>query len=234
MEKKSMVSNANILAIIRQHSLQQTFPANTFLFQQGDLLRDVYLLEKGLVKMMRGESSGQEAIVEVRFAGSLLGAVSAIANEPATLTAITVIPCEVYRLSAQEFLTLVKSDVSFLQDLAEQASRQRNDLVIRQGQQLLPARTRLAMLLLRFTKEFGIERKGQLYLALPLAKHEIAGMVGVSPQHLSRMLRKMKGEGVIVEEKEWILLRDLQVLRHEAGWTEVLELRILNIDSVRA
>jgi CRP-like cAMP-binding protein len=55
-----MISDTNILAIIRQHSLQQTLPAHTFLFQQGDLLREVYLLEKGLVKMTRGEQNAQE------------------------------------------------------------------------------------------------------------------------------------------------------------------------------
>jgi CRP-like cAMP-binding protein len=218
--ENSMVSNANILAIIQQHSLQQAFPANTFLFQQGDRLRDVYLLKKGLVKMTRGEQNGQEVTVDLRFAGSLLGAVTAFANEPATMTAFTVTSCEVYRLSVKEFLALATSDVSFLHDLAEQASRQRNEQVIRQGQQLLPARARLAMLLLRFAKEFGRERKGQLYLALPLAKQEIAGMLGVTPVHLSRMLREMKSEGVIMEEKERIILRDRKALMDEAGTGE--------------
>ncbi|MBL8204719.1 MAG: Crp/Fnr family transcriptional regulator [Blastocatellia bacterium] len=242
-----MASNANILAIIRQHSLQQALPTNTFLFQQGDRLRDVHLLEKGLVKMTRGEQNGQEVTVDLRFAGSLLGAVTAFANEPATMTALTVTSCEVYRLSVKEFLKLAEGDVSFLQDLAEQASRQRNELVIRQGQQLLPARVRLAMLLLRFAKEFGRERKGQLSLALPLAKQEIAGMLGITPVHLSRLLREMKGEGLIVEEKEWIILRDRQALMDVTGTGEksgngrVLISGLnskssgtLNIDSVRA
>jgi CRP-like cAMP-binding protein len=215
-----MISDTNILAIIRQHSLQQTLPAHTFLFQQGDPLRDVYLLEKGLVKMTRGERNGQEVTVDVRFAGSLVGAVAAFAHEPAVLTALTVTPCEVYRLSVKDFLALAQSDLSFLSDLTERASRQRNELVVRQGQQLLSARTRLAILLLQFARESGQERKGQLYLALPLAKQEIAGMLGITPQHLSKLLREMKGEGLIAEEKEWIILSDIQRLRHEAGTDE--------------
>jgi CRP/FNR family transcriptional regulator len=219
-KENKMISDTNILAIIRQHSLQQTLPAHTFLFQQGDLLREVYLLEKGLVKMTRGEQNGQEVTVDVRFAGGLVGAVAAFAHEPTAMTALTVTACEVYRLSVKDFLALAQRDISFLSDLTERASRQRNELVVRQGQQLLSARTRLAILLLQFAKECGRERKGQLYLALPLAKQEIAGMLGITPQHLSKMLREMKGEGVIAEEKEWIILSNRQALMDEAGTDE--------------
>jgi CRP-like cAMP-binding protein len=45
-------------------------------------------------------------------------------------------------------------------------------------------------------------------------------MLGITPQHLSKLLREMKGEGLIAEEKEWIILSDIQRLRHEAGTDE--------------
>ena len=48
-----MTTETNFLDTIRQNSFRQSFPVNQFLFQQGDLIRDVYLLEKGIVKMTR-------------------------------------------------------------------------------------------------------------------------------------------------------------------------------------
>lgn len=212
-----MTSNPNILDILRQHSSQQSLPAHTFLFHQGDPLRDIYLLEKGLVKMTRGERNGQEVTLELRSAINILGAASALANEPAPMTAITITPSKVHRLSVKEFLHLAKSDEIFLHNLIESVSRQRNEQVnLRAQQSLLHARPRLAMLLLQFAQESGVERKGQLSLALPIAKQEIAAMLGITPQRLSNILKEMKQAGVIAEEKGWIIFSDMQALKSEA------------------
>lgn len=40
-------------------------------------------------------------------------------------------------------------------------------------------------------------------------------MLGITPQRLSNILRVMKCEGVIAEEKSWIILQDLQALTYE-------------------
>jgi CRP/FNR family transcriptional regulator len=220
-----MASNTNILNIIRQHSSQQSLPAARFLFQEGDALRDVYLLEKGLVKLTRSETNGQELIVDLRFAGNLIGATSALANESAPMTAITVTTCEPHRLPVHEFLRLTRNNESFLHELSEAVSRQRNEQIkLRAQQSMLDARPRLIMLLLRLAKEFGRERKGQLCLALPLAKQEIAGLLGITPQRLSVILREMKRDEVIGEEQGWIILQNLRVLRAEAAMGEEFDI----------
>lgn len=207
-----MKLNTDFLEIIRQHSYRQSFPANLPLFQQGDPIRDVYLLEKGIVKMTRGESNGQELILDLRMSGSLLGAVSALANDPAPMAAITLTPCDMYRLSSKDFLQLVDNDAKLEHDLIEFISRQRNEQIIRQAEQaLLPARARLKSLLIQFEKEFGISRNGRLQLALPITKQNIAGVLAITPQRLSIIFSEMKSEGLISEEKEWVVLLCLKV-----------------------
>lgn len=203
-----MTTDSNFLDTIRQHSYRQSFPANLPLFQQGDPIRDVYLLEKGIVKMTRGESNGKEIILDLRMSGSLLGAISASASDPAPMSAITVTPCDMYRLSSSDFLHLVDNDTKLSHDLREFISRHRNEQLDRQSQQAsLSARARLLILLTQFTKEFGIMRKGQLYLALPIAKQDIAGILAITPQHLSIIFKEMKKDRSIAEEKEWVIFR---------------------------
>ena len=131
------------------------------------------------------------------------------------MTAITATPCELYRLSVNEFLRLANNDRSFMHTLLALISRQRNEQISLRAQEgMLDARPRLITLLLRLAKELGIERKGKLYLALPIAKRDIAGMLGITPQSLSGILREMKQEGLIVEEKEWIILKNLQASQY--------------------
>ena len=208
-----MTTDSNFLEIIRQHSYRQSFPANVPLFQQGDPIRDVYLLEKGIVKMTRGESDGQEIILDLRMSGSLLGAVSALANDSAPMAAITATPCEAYRLSSKDFLHLANSDAKLSQDLMEFISRQRNEQIVRQAEQsMLSVRARLIKLLSQFSKEFGVERSGQMCLALPITKQDMAGFLAITPQHMSIVLKELKKDRLISEEKEWIIFQNVQVL----------------------
>lgn len=212
-----MFPNSEILSFIQQHSDSQTIPANTWLFRQGEPLRDIFLLEKGLVKMTRLEANGREVIAGLRFAGSLVGAASVMAGNPALMTAITSIECEVARLSAKDFLKLEQMNAKFSHDLLVFISQQNGEQAIHHGKQkAFPSRMRLAQLLLWLMRHFGVERNGDMRLASPLSKQEMAAWVGIEPPSLSAILREMKREGLIAEVKGWIILRDFQRLTYEA------------------
>jgi CRP-like cAMP-binding protein len=50
-------------------------------------------------------------------------------------------------------------------------------------------------------------------LKLPLKHKELAQLLGITPEHLSRVLRGMQQEGVVVREKGWIRIADARLLR---------------------
>ena len=180
-------------------------------------MRDIYLLEKGLVKMTRLAANGLEAIAELRFSGTILGAASALAKTPAPLSAQTITKCEVARMSVSDFLQFEQSNPAFSHELLVVISQQKGEQSIRYTlQSTLSARAQLAQLLLLLMREFGNERNGERRLASPLAKQDMAGWVGIAPQHLSALLREMKGDGLIAEEKGWIIFRDFERLTYEA------------------
>ncbi len=213
-----MALREEFLTLIRQQAIQQAIAPEKFLFQQGDMLQSVFWLESGLVKMTHTESDGQENILDLRFAGSLLGVTSILAHEPAPMTAVTVMPCKVYRFPAHNFFAFTNNNADFTQALMKYVSQQRNEqLNLRAQQNILDARSRLLILLTRLAKVFGIERNGQIYLALPITKQDMAGMLGITPQRLSNIFRKLKIEGAIVEENEWIIIQELQALRRKSA-----------------
>jgi CRP/FNR family transcriptional regulator len=216
-EEDSMSSPIDVLSLLRQHSIEQTISANLWLFHQGDPIGDIYLLEKGLVKMLRLEANGGEAIGELRFRGTLLGAASALANAPAPMAAYTITECKVARMSVQAFLQLEQSNTAFSHELLVLISQQKTEQSIRYTRHAtFSARAQLAQLLLMLLREFGTERNGEWRLASPLTKQDMAGWVGITPQHLSALLREMKGDGLIAEEKGWIIFRDFALLQYEA------------------
>jgi len=212
-----MTPHPDILGLIRQHAYRRVIPANTWLFRQGELLRDLYLLEEGLVKMLRLEANGCENVVELRSAGSLVGAASAVANALAPMTAITCMESTVARLPVKDFLQLARSSAEASHELLVFiCQRSVEQSICHSRQKAFPARVRLAQLFLWLTEHFGAERNGEVQLASPLSKQEMASWVGVSPRHLSVILGEMKRDGLIDEVGGWLIFRDLRRLRHEA------------------
>ncbi len=213
-----MSSNTDFLDVIREVGSQQTIAAGTQLFRQDDPIRDIYLLEKGLVKFLYIEMNGQEMITEIRSAGSILGAASAVANQPAPTTVVAVTPCEVYCIAIKDFQNMEKTNQVFSHELLEFICRQRNEQNIRYAQLgTLSARARLGRLLLQFMDDFGVERNGQRQLALPLSKQDIAGLLAITPQRLSVLIFDLKKAGLIMENNGWIICKDTQRLIYELG-----------------
>jgi CRP-like cAMP-binding protein len=62
------------------------YPAGTVLFHQGDSVRDLFLIDAGLVKLVRCEANAREIIVGLRTRNWLLGAAGATMDRPHTTT----------------------------------------------------------------------------------------------------------------------------------------------------
>ena len=47
---------------------------------------------------------------------------------------------------------------------------------------------------------------------LPFSHRDLASLVGITPEHLSRLFRQLADEGVIRRKKGWIIVTDLRKL----------------------
>jgi CRP/FNR family transcriptional regulator, cyclic AMP receptor protein len=191
------------------------FPPSATLFLQGAIPREVFYVERGMVKLIHMSMNGQELAVGLPSQGSLLGAASVIVEEPYPFTAITVTSCALSRIPADRFLHLAKTDEQLCWYLHEIHSRE----VHQQAGQLaalryLSARQRFERLLLRFLSSMPAhQRQPSMKVRLPLKHWEIAQLIGVRPEHLSRVLQQIKQEGVLREEDGCMIVSDVRKLR---------------------
>jgi CRP-like cAMP-binding protein len=202
---------------IAQISPFREFPPSTTLFLQGNSPREVFYIEHGLVKLIRMSENGQELAIGLPSKGSLLGAASLIVQEPYPFTAVTVTPCALSRIPADLFLRLAKTDEQFCWYLHEVHSIE----VHRQASQLaalryLSARQRFERLLLEFLSSIPTyEKQISMKIRLPLKHWEIAQLIGVRPEHLSRVLQQIKQEGILHEEDGCMVVSDVRKLRNQ-------------------
>jgi CRP-like cAMP-binding protein len=197
----------------------QLYPADTVLFEQGSFAQEAYFINDGLVKLHRVISGGKEFIVDLRFAGWLLGVPSIIVKEPNPVAAITLTKCRLRRLPANTFLDLIKSNSDFAWYIHQVQSREVFNEIARIVQLgCFSAQQRLEQLLWQLisaTEPESMYKQVQLQLLL---KHwEISQLIAVTPQHLSRVFKDMQKQGMIRQEKGWIIVPDPQRLYHQAN-----------------
>jgi CRP-like cAMP-binding protein len=193
----------------------QRYPAGVELFQQGAAATDVFLIDEGIVKLMRFESDGRELILGLRSPASIVGAAAAIAQRPETETPATLSTCLLRRLPAASFRHLVKTEPALSWHLHEMLSVEVCDQAVRLAQLgCCSSRHRLEFMLWGFVSDqqpiHGDHR--EVRLRLPLKQYEIAELIAVSPEHLSRLLKEMQREGVVRHDKGWLVVSDLQKL----------------------
>jgi CRP-like cAMP-binding protein len=192
----------------------QEFAPAMPLFTQGSPSREVFYVEGGLVKLLYQSGDGRELIVGLRSKGSLLGAASAINREEHLITAITVTNCILRRIPIDTFIHLAKTDEQFCWYLHQVNSYEVCQQMDHQiALRCMSARQRLEKLLKQFfSLMYQNENQSSLKVRLPLKHWEIAQLVGVTPEHLSRVLKQIKQEGTIERKNGYIIVADVQKL----------------------
>ncbi|MCA1616908.1 MAG: Crp/Fnr family transcriptional regulator, partial [Acidobacteria bacterium] len=92
------LSSIEFLKEIPDLGSPQAYPVAMELFQQGAPAREVYFIERGVIKLVYLNQDGKSGIIGLRSSGWPLGACAAILQEIHPITAVTLTPCRLYRL----------------------------------------------------------------------------------------------------------------------------------------
>ncbi len=84
----------------------KTFPKGTVLFEEGEIGKEMYLINSGEVRLSRKTQHGTVHLATLGF-GEFFGETSVITNKPRTITAETVSECKLNVISKNVLETLV-------------------------------------------------------------------------------------------------------------------------------
>lgn len=196
---------------------RQALPAGTELFQQGSSARSVYVIDFGLVKLVRVNRDGHEMIFGLPSSGWLLGATEAVLKKSHPFTAATLTFCYLHQIPVEDFLGRLKKNAQLSWYVHEALCREAFDQVASVEElRCSTARRRLERLLRQLIAALKPDHAGTgIRLKLPLKHWEIAELIAVTPEHLSRIFKQMQFEGIMRNEKGWVIVGDLQKLRRQ-------------------
>jgi CRP-like cAMP-binding protein len=191
-------------------------PPEHQIYSQGESPHIVCLICSGLVKLTRTESDGNRAIVGLRQAGYMMGAVPSIVNLPYTTTAETITRSKLCLLPTETFINLIDTDAGFSRWILTMLSRRlRSSTLSISEQSCFSGRQRLEKFLWKLAQaQNGGDQNRPIKIQMILKNWEVAQLLSLTPQHLCRLVKQLEREGILMRKNGWVILPDPKKLWH--------------------
>jgi CRP/FNR family transcriptional regulator len=181
----------------------QSYERNRLLFSEGEAAAGFYVVRAGRVKIYKLSADGKERILHVVHSGDSFAEAAIFGDGRYPAFAETLCSTELIFLPGQEFLTLLHQRpgiaihmIAGLSQFLRQFAHQIEELTFKD----VPAR--LAGYLLKLTPEPDGSYQ------LPVNKSQLASNLGTVSETLSRSLRKLADEELILVEGKRIKILD--------------------------
>ena len=198
----------------RDWGLVRSYQSRCELFQQGTPADDVYFIHRGMVKLVWGDASGKQTIVGLRWDGCLIGVPAVVTGQPCPTSAVTLVPSVMERISAEKFLQRLQTDPDFAWQIHQIQGREVHEQQNWLGEMACcSARSRLRTVFCRLAEVSKVHKDGKhSRVRLPLKQREVAELIAVTPEHLSRLLHELSKDGLLHLRDGWIVIPDTDAL----------------------
>jgi CRP/FNR family cyclic AMP-dependent transcriptional regulator len=191
---------------------------NETIFHQGDPGDSLYVIEAGAVKIVLPDPEGDEgAIIATLGAGDFFGELALLDGEEHSATAVALEATEALVLRREAFERLVDEDPNLRRALFAGLVGELRRLTYHVGElHFLNLPGRLARRIVRMARESDPAAQGEIRLSWPFSQSELAAMIGGTRQTVNRLLADFAAEGLILIEKETLVVPDLERLERAA------------------
>ncbi|MGB5597343.1 Crp/Fnr family transcriptional regulator [Thiothrix lacustris] len=180
------------------------------LFIEGDPAIQFFLVLKGSVRLYRLTHDGKEKVIEIIRTGETFAESVALLDRPYPVCASAIETLEMIAIPAEVIKAQVKQNtglaLKMLASLSMRVHRFVNDI---HALSMSTAQQKVAGYFLAFLSE----DMGEQCIQLPSTKALVAARLGLQPETFSRVLGRMKDQGVIREENAQVIVLAPEKLR---------------------
>jgi len=202
----------NELQKLIDKSKLETYKTNSVIIEQGEKTNSVYFLVSGTVNVIDYSRVDRTIAYATLSEGEMFGEMAVIDDLPRSATVTANSNCKVICLPGETFLEIVKSnsDVCFML-LKHFSSRIRSidqritDVVV------LSTLQRACLELVRMSKPDTYKRGNYIIEPMP-TQVNLAYMIGSTRETVSRILKKLRIESVIIKTKNGYIIPNIQTL----------------------
>ena len=196
---------------IKELGHAQTHPKGLELSRQGAMPDEVVYLGGGIVKLVRVDRDGCENILDLAFPGAWLGAAALIARTRHPVTAVTCTRTLLTRIPADVFRRLLTRHPALSSRIHQMHAYELCRQTRRMSQlSAFTSRQRLQQAIRQLIAAFHLPvAEGSVRLRSPLRQWELARLIAITPEHLSRLFKTLEREGILRRERGWLIVPDV-------------------------
>lgn len=182
------------LELVDQGKICREFLPGETVFHEGDPCGGVHCIESGLVGIRKMTAGGDEILLRLSHPGDTMGYRSFLAGDDHNNSAEALEPtivCSIVDSTVRKLLNMNPSlGLRFLRHAAKDLEAA-EEMALQSA--TLPVRARFAHLLLVLKERYGeMGKSGELTLDLPLSRQDMAAMIGIRPESMSRTIRSFE------------------------------------------
>lgn len=205
---------SKVLTLIeRQH-----YEKGQTIFNEGEPCDRLLIVNGGSLKVFRYSKDGKEQILYVLGDGDFLGDLNLLKKDIYSFSAMALEETHLCTIKKDDFDQLMKFYPELFSRVLEYAHDRINTLEnLVQTLTAKDVETRLAILLIRLSEAFGVEKPEGIEIQLPLTREEMANFVGLTRETVSRKLSSLQSEGLIeLNDNRTILLKDFKSIKERS------------------
>ncbi|WP_372885798.1 Crp/Fnr family transcriptional regulator [Shimia sp.] len=166
------------------------------LFEQGAESGGVYCVSRGLIALRSYQSDGKSTLLKLAYPGEIIGFRSFLDDGPHRTEARALVASRVCIVARRDAKRVVRANPSVLARLASRCIAE----IDRSHERIIASATlsnkvRLTEILLQLARHHGARLEGYVEMKLPLSRPDLADLIGVQPETLSRLVKRLEREG---------------------------------------
>lgn len=188
---------------------ERKYRRGSIIFNENDPADYFYIIKEGRIKISKLSKDGRELIIGIFGENGIFGDVPVFDGGPYPASAAAMTDAIIWSINRNEFEALVKKypEISLkLIRVLGRRLRQAHNLLRDMALKNVPQR--LANLLKKLRKEYGSEEGGLVVLELPFSRRDMAEMIGVSRETVTRELAKFVKAEILDVNGKRIIIRD--------------------------
>ncbi len=203
--------------------VRRRYSSGQVIFHMGDEGGNLYIIQKGRVKVTIPSSSGEEVILAILSAGEILGELSLIDGKPRSATVQAMDEAEILCLYWEDFLDLLKGRFDVVQRMLEVLAQRLRDTDLSLAEShFLDITSRLAKKILDLGRAFGVKEKEVLRIGVKVTQKDLASMVGATRESINKQFKVLREQGVVGLKDGYIEILDPVRLARRARTTPTL------------
>ena len=180
-----------------------------YVFLECDQPRNLFVVVKGEVKLLKQTEDGRETIVEMAYPGEIFGEEAIFDGQPYPMTAQALSDVELLSISRADFFAFLRDNPDLaLEIITELGMRLREAQNTIRALAMERVEWRIARVLLMLSRKAGTLEADGVSIDLPLTRQDIADMAATTVETTIRVLSNFRKMGLVETEKGRIILRD--------------------------